>query len=566
MCKRQICLSCFGFVLVLMAAGVRGGLTDPPLVNPSFEDPALDPGTQSTDINGWWDAVSYTYTMDGAAAGYPEAHGDNWSELGNGRWIYQQIGTYEHNMDIEISFLLGQKNGNNSVGLTVELFAGGNAQLAADVDVKRDAAGFPLTSVVGAVLIAASEQLNPFIAGGVTEAFEMSIRLSTGTGGTGYAVGDPLWLVFSRPSVNGRTLIDNVVVTALARNIATSPQPTDGVIDVLRETALNWSPGEFATTHDVYFGTIFDDVSNASRTDPRGALVSQGQPAATYDPPGRLDLDQTYYWRIDEVNAPPTSTIFKGDVWSFTVEPLAYPIDAQSITPTASSFNSGAEGPENTVNGSGLDDDDLHSAESGDMWLSNMTGAQPTWIQYEFDKVYKLHQMVVWNYNTTVEPAIGFGVKEATIEYSADGANWTALGTTHEFAQGHGSAGYAANTTIDLGGAAAKYVRITANSNWGGLLPQFGLSEVRFFSIPVLAREPSPAYGATDVGVDATLSWRAGREAARHNVYLSTDEQAVIDGTAPVVTVTSPSYASSLDLAGTYYWRIDEVNDVETPT
>jgi hypothetical protein len=66
---------------------------------------------------------------------------------------------------------------------------------------------------------------------------------------------------------------------------------------------------------------------------------------------------------------------------------------------------------------------------------------------------------------------------------------------------------------------------------------------------------------------DVTLAWRAGREAATHNVSLSTDEQAVIDGTAPVVNVADTSYgASNLDLASTYFWRIDEVNDAETPT
>jgi len=97
-------------------------------------------------------------------------------------------------------------------------------------------------------------------------------------------------------------------------------------------------------------------------------------------------------------------------------------------------------------------------------------------------------------------------------------------------------------------------------------VPQFGLSEVRFLYIPVLAREPNPASGATDVSVDATLSWREGREAAKHSVYLSADEQAMKDGTAPAVTVSSPSQAFSLDLAGTYYWRVDEVNDAETPS
>ena len=347
--------------------------------------------------------------------------------------------------------------------------------------------------------------------------------------------------------------------------LASDPNPGDNARDVPRDVVLSWTPGKFAATHDVYLGTVFDDVNNASRTSPRGVLASQGQIAATYGP-GRLDFDQTYYWRIDEVNAPPTSTIFKSDVWSFTVEPLAYPIDAIRIAATASSSNSAGEGPENTINSSGLGVDDLHSAENTGMWLSSITGTQPTWIQYEFDRVYKLHQMSVWNYNSSVEPVIGFGVKQAAIEYSVDGANWTTLGTTYEFARGLGAAGYAPNTTVDLGGVGAKYVKITANSNWGGIVNQFGLSEVRFLSIPVSASEPSPDLGATDIDVDVTLRWQAGREAAKHNVYLSADEQAVIDGTAPVVTVTSPSYASSLDLAGTYYWRIDEVNDVETPT
>jgi hypothetical protein len=67
--------------------------------------------------------------------------------------------------------------------------------------------------------------------------------------------------------------------------------------------------------------------------------------------------------------------------------------------------------------------------------------------------------------------------------------------------------------------------------------------------------------------VDVTLGFRAGREADKHNVYLSTDEQAVIDGNAPVTTVTEASHGPlSLDLGTTYYWKINEVNDAETTT
>jgi len=221
--------------------------------------------------------------------------------------------------------------------------------------------------------------------------------------------------------------------------------------------------------------------------------------------------------------------------------------------------------PEKTIDGSGLDDSDLHSTSPQDMWLSDMLGLQPTWIEYQLDKVYKLQEMSVWNQNQIIEPSIGYGFKDVSIEYSADGIAYTTLGTAHEFARGPGAAGYAANTTVDFGGAVAKYVKLTVNSGWESILTQYGLSEVRFFYLPIWAREPNPDSGATDANVDAVLSFRAGREAAAHDMYLSTDEQAVIDGTAPVVTVTEPSHASSLDLATTYYWRVDEVNDVEMP-
>ena len=353
--------------------------------------------------------------------------------------------------------------------------------------------------------------------------------------------------------------------SGLSRVKAAGPDPADGAVDVPREAVLNWIPGEYSNTHDVYFGTSFDDVNNAAPTVDLTGVYRGRLSDSSYAVPERLNLGETYYWRIDEVNAPPDSTVSKGDVWSFTIEPVGYPLDGANITATASSSMAGSA-PEKTIDGSGLDDSDLHSTRPEDMWLSDMLGPQPTWIEYQFDKVYKLHEMSVWNQNQIIEPSIGYGFKDVSIEYSADGIAYTTLGTTHEFARGPGAAGYAANTHVDFGGAAAKYVKLTVNSGWESILTQYGLSEVRFSYIPVGAREPSPDSGATDADVNAVLSFRAGREAATHDVYLSTDEQAVIDGTAPMVTVTEPSYASSLDLATTYYWRVDEVNDTKSPT
>ncbi|MCH7558474.1 MAG: discoidin domain-containing protein, partial [Planctomycetes bacterium] len=351
---------------------------------------------------------------------------------------------------------------------------------------------------------------------------------------------------------------------------ADEPSPADGQTDVVREVVLNWKPGEFADTHDVYFGTSFADVNSATNLDPMGPdnIYKARQGDNSYAIPERLDFGQTYYWRIDEVNAPPTShVVFKGDVWSFTAEPVGYPISGQNIIATASSTHQADAGPENTINGLGLDANDLHSIEPADMWLSSSGEPNGAWIEYELDKVHKLHEMWVWNHNGMMEPILGLGLKDVTIEYSTNGTDYTTLGTTHEFARAPGAVDYAHNTTVDFSGVTAKYVRLTTNSNWGNILDQYGLSEVRFLHIPVFAREPSPDSGTTNVAVDVTLGFRAGREAAEHNMYLSTDEQAVIDGNAPVTTVTEASYGPlSLDLGTTYYWKINEVNEAETPT
>ena len=363
---------------------------------------------------------------------------------------------------------------------------------------------------------------------------------------------------------------DNLQYTAVVAaggDIAHSPSPEDEAKDVLRDGALGWQPGELANTHDVYFGTVFDDVNNATTTFDPAAVYMGRQSESTYVP-RRLDLGRTYYWRVDEVTAPPDYTIFRGDVWSFTVEPEGVLLASELITVTASSVDSSQIDPNATINGTGLDEKNLHNNEKTAMWLCSVADPEP-WIQYDFDKAYKLHDMVVWNHNSDSELTLGYGIRQARIETSVDGETWTELDGLQTFNQAPGTPGYAANTTVSLGGVIAQAVRITALSNWSSwpeIFTQKGLSEVQFSYVLVWARTPDPNSGATDVGVDVILGWRAGREADKHDVYLSTDEQAVIYGTAPVTTVTETSYRASLDVDSTYYWRVDEVNDAETPT
>jgi hypothetical protein len=352
---------------------------------------------------------------------------------------------------------------------------------------------------------------------------------------------------------------------------AGSPFPGNELSDVPRDIYLSWKPGDFADSHNLYLGTSFVDVNVADTSSL--LLIGPGIDANTFDP-GRLEFGETYYWRIDEVNAPPDTTVFKGHIWNFTVEPSLYPISGEDITVTASSQSSG-QGPENTINDSGLDPNDKHSTTTTTMWLSSLGATGPTWIQYEFDKVYKLDRMLVWNYNGQ-SVLSGFGVRNVTIEYSSDGSVWMQLGDETEFPKALGMNDYTSDITVDFGGIPVKSVRINIADNWFPAILQYGLSEVRFMYCPVQAMRADPADGATDVAIDVTVGWRPGREAVEHEVYISADRQAVVDGTAPLVTVPgglSPSGAGraeygplSLDLNNTYYWRVDEVNNAEIDT
>ncbi len=338
-----------------------------------------------------------------------------------------------------------------------------------------------------------------------------------------------------------------------ARESAADPQPPNEAVDVPRDVVLSWTPGGFAASHDVYLGTSFDEVDSASRDNPMETLVSPGQTVTEYEPADLLEYGQTYYWRIDEVNEAPDDTVFKGDVWSFAVEPYAYPITSLTVKASSEQPTSPAI---RTIDGSGLDASGQHSSTMDHMWV----GLLPAWIQYTFDKEYFLHELKVWNSNSGIETIMGFGAKDVTIEYSTDGETWTQLEDVPEFAQGTGDKTYTANTVVDFGGVAAKHVKLTITASWSSPA-MTSLSEVAFSYVPMQAFGPEPADGATAVGIKTELNWRPGREATSHTVYIGTDAVAVADDLVSGYTVSEHSYAPVLDLGTSYYWKVDELGD-----
>jgi len=104
---------------------------------------------------------------------------------------------------------------------------------------------------------------------------------------------------------------------------ASGPNPANGAMHMDTWVTLSWKAGDFAASHDVYLGDNFDDVNDGLGDTFRGNQTTDfyvaGFPGFAY--PEGLVPGTTYYWRIDEVNAPPDETVYKGDVWNFSVPP-----------------------------------------------------------------------------------------------------------------------------------------------------------------------------------------------------------------------------------------------------
>ncbi len=104
---------------------------------------------------------------------------------------------------------------------------------------------------------------------------------------------------------------------------ARRPNPQDGALLEQTWATLSWTPGPFAVSHDAYIGDNFNDVDNGTG----GTFV--GNQTATmlvvgfpgYPIPDGLVPGTTYYWRIDEVNTAEPNSPWKGDIWSFSIEP-----------------------------------------------------------------------------------------------------------------------------------------------------------------------------------------------------------------------------------------------------
>jgi len=316
---------------------------------------------------------------------------------------------------------------------------------------------------------------------------------------------------------------------------AYNPKPADGAKFIDTNVVLIWTAGFDAKLHTVYFGDNFDDVNNAA-----GGLP---QSLATYTP-GPLELDKTYYWRVDEFDAVNT---YKGDVWSFSTAGAGGGVrgdyykgmDLRKLVLTRIdpqiNFNWGGGAPDEAV--------------GAEQFSVRWTGE----VESVFTETYTFY--------TNSDDGIRLWVDGQQLV-----DNWTDHGATED----SGRIGLVAGQTYSIvmemyenGGSAVAELRWESPRTPKQLIPQAALS------LPVRASRSKPSNGAVDVKQTQILSWSPGDYAASHQVYFGTDEEAVKNA-----NTGSPEYKGSrnpgsesydpgkLQWDTTYYWRVDEVNNV----
>jgi len=131
-------------------------------------------------------------------------------------------------------------------------------------------------------------------------------------------------------------------------------------------------------------------------------------------------------------------------------------------------------------------------------------------------------------------------------------------------------------STYDIGTGVngTVYVRVMDNDSTQGntVLSSVSIDHMYFdggapvTDPPAQASGPSPGINATNVPVNATLSWNAGDGADEHILYFGTnpdpDSQPAVNP-APGGTSFNPG---ALATSTTYYWQVDERNEVGTTT
>ena len=323
---------------------------------------------------------------------------------------------------------------------------------------------------------------------------------------------------------------------------AWNPIPSDGARWIDPNAALSWSTGRNAVMHSVYFGENFDDVNNAT-----GA---PSQIETTYDPPDALGFEKVYYWRVDELDQSGTTHI--GNVWSFTTRSADSGLKGEYYkgdfkTPVLTRTDPGI----NFDWGAGSPDEQVPIDDFSARWTGELE------VPFTSD----------WTFTSSCREWVRLWVNDQLLFDKwgeQGGVEW--IGTIN-LVEGQ-KYGIVMEYYV---GSGDSYAKLYWNSpSWLSPYQPKQIIPQGAFSLPLKARNPKPLNGTIGVRLTDVLTWQSGDYAASHEVYLGTDANAVTNATK-----SSPEYKGTKAVGDesydpgklawdtTYYWRVDEVNEME---
>jgi len=304
------------------------------------------------------------------------------------------------------------------------------------------------------------------------------------------------------PRVYTRGLTQDEVKTIMRGEgipYATSPNPPDGGTHLDTWITLSWRAGDFAVSHDVYLGDNLDDVNNGT--------------GGTF----RVNQASTYY-----------VAGFPG---------FAYP---DGLVPGTTYYWRIDE-----VNVA-----DPNSPWKGEIWRFSI----PPKKAYNPVPADGAESVDV---NVKLSWRAGFGAKLHTVYF---GTNFDTVSS----AAGGLPQGVTTYSPTGLKRAKTYYWRV---DEFDAVTTHKG--DVWSFTTLGAVGNPNPANGAVDVKQTPVLSWTPGAYAASHEVYFGVDAVAVTNATKTSAefkatkALGDESYApGKLPWETSYYWRIDEVNNV----
>jgi len=381
---------------------------------------------------------------------------------------------------------------------------------------------------------------------------------------------------------------------------AYNPSPPDGAQYVATDATLSWTAGFGSKLHTVYFGDDFDDIDNASGGLPQGT---------TSYSPSALEMDKTYYWRVDEFDGIDT---YKGNVWSFETMTTITITDPDLIGWWKFDEASGdiaidfsGHGNDGTLNG---DPQRIPGIFNGALALD---GSDYVVIDSIVDDITTTNiSLSAWIKTTQGNEGNVFAANESgsghPFMFGVTGGNpFVNDGGDTEFPPAVNDDEWHMITYVRDGNRGTVYVDGVTQ---GMYTPGFSLSTVERWSIgqewdsgpsdfyigavddarfynksltqaevaelmrgdPLVAWNPKPGNNQT-IDVDRAkqpLSWSPGDNASQHDVYLGTDRDAVNNADTSTADIyrgrqdgTTYSPLEGLPWGtGPYYWRIDEYN------